>query len=72
MDLEGALLNSLPKSGGHGSSGPPVPTSLLRNPNNPVKSTVIYADHSTKIEYTVILPTPAGWNILAPWQCGGA
>ena len=23
MDLEGALLHSLPKSGGHGSSGPP-------------------------------------------------
>ena len=30
LDSEGALLHSLPKSGGHGPSGPPVPTSLSK------------------------------------------
>ena len=29
LDSEGALLHSLPKSGGHGPSDPPVPTSLV-------------------------------------------
>ena len=29
FDSEGALLHSLPKDGGHGPSGLPVPTSLV-------------------------------------------